>query len=90
MLLRRASEQLGLHPGGHRGAEPGAEQRRKLLGALGTIVNSAAELRNAGFGTGHGVSQRRALDVATARLVAASTVAAATFYLEAYAADQGP
>lgn len=32
---------------------------------------------------------RPALDVATARLVVASTVAAATFYPEAYAEDQG-
>jgi hypothetical protein len=87
-LVHRAGVQLGLHPAGHRGTEPGAEQRRKLLGALVTVVNSAAELRNAGFGTGHGVSQRRPLDAATARMVVASAVAAAAFYLEAYAAEQ--
>jgi len=47
-LVKMAGEQLGLDPAGHRGEEPGAEQRRKLFGALTTIVNAAAELRNAG------------------------------------------
>ena len=30
-LVKMAGQQLGLDPAGHRGAEPGAEQRRKLL-----------------------------------------------------------
>lgn len=87
-LVKMAGEQLGLDPAGHRGTEPGAEQRRRLFGALTTIVNATAELRNAGFGTGHGGSQRPALDVATARLVVSSAVAAATFYMKAYAVAQ--
>lgn len=85
-LLKDASVKLGLDPKGLRGDEPGAEQRRKTLGALGQLVTGIAELRNAGFGTGHGVSQRPELDVATARLAVAAAVAAATFYLEAHAA----
>lgn len=88
-LVKMAGQQLGLDPSGHRGAEPGAEQRRKLVGALANIVNSTAELRNAGFGTGHGGTRRPALDLATARLVVSSAVAAATFYMEAYAAQKG-
>lgn len=85
-LLKDASVKLGLDPKGLRGDEPGAEQRRKTLGALGQLVTGIAELRNAGFGTGHGVSQRPELDVATARLAVAAAVAAATFYIEAHAA----
>lgn len=87
-LVKMAGEQLGLDAAGHRGRDPGAEQRRRLFGSLATIVNSVAELRNAGFGTGHGGTQRPTLDVATARLVVSSAVAVATFYMEAYATEK--
>ena len=85
-LLKRANVFLGLDAAGVRGSDPGAEQRRKALGSLAQVVIATAELRNAGFGTGHGVSQRPGLDIATARLVVAAAVAVATFYLEANAA----
>ncbi|GAA3838662.1 hypothetical protein GCM10022403_083880 [Streptomyces coacervatus] len=88
-LLKQANITLGLDPAGARGSDPGAEQRRKALGALTNLVNSIAELRNAGFGTGHGLSQRPTLDVATARLAVSAAVTAATFYIEAHAAEQG-
>ena len=86
-LLHGASEKLGFHPGGHRDNDPGSEQRRKLFGALTNIVNTTAELRNAGFGTGHGGTQRPQLDVATARLVVSAAVAVATFYIEAHSVE---
>ncbi|MER6206587.1 abortive infection family protein [Streptomyces sp. NPDC001642] len=86
-LMKEANIALGLDPAGVKGNEPGAEQRRKALGALTNLVNSIAELRNAGFGTGHGLSQRPTLDVATARLVVSAAVTAATFYIEAHAAE---
>ena len=87
-LAKDAGEKLGLHPAGHRDDEPGADQRRRLFASLNSIVILTAELRNAGFGTGHGGSQRPSLDVATARLVVSSAVAAATFYMEAFAAEE--
>jgi AbiJ N-terminal domain 5/Abortive infection C-terminus len=87
-LVKKANISLGLDPAGVRNEDPGAKQRRQLLGSLSHIVNSAAELRNAGFGTGHGHSRRVALDVATARLVVSAAVAAATFYVETYVASQ--
>lgn len=87
-LVKDANVALGLDAAGVRNKDPGAKQRRQLLGSLSHIVNSAAELRNAGLGTGHGLSQRPALDVATARLVVSAAVAAATFYIEAHAARQ--
>jgi hypothetical protein len=86
-LLKKANVQLGLDAAGVRGSDPGAEQRRKALGSLAQLVIATAELRNAGFGTGHGISQRPELDVPTARLVVAAAVAVATFYIEAHAAD---
>jgi hypothetical protein len=86
-LVKRANVELGLDAGGVRGDEPAAKHQRKLLGSLATLVNSAGELRNAGFGTGHGVSQRPELDIATARLAISAAVSVATFYLEAHAAQ---
>ncbi|TQO18523.1 abortive infection Abi-like protein [Rhodoglobus vestalii] len=87
-LVEDVNARLGLDATGHRGAEHGAEQRRKLFGSLSSIVSSTAELRNAGFGTGNGGVQRPELDVATAHLVVSSAVALATFYLEAYSAEE--
>ena len=87
-LAKDASERLGLHPGEHRDHDPGANQRRRLFTSLNNIVILTAELRNAGFGTGHGGSQRPALDLATARLVVSSAVTVATFYMEVFAADE--
>lgn len=88
-LLKKANVQLGLDAAGVRSGDPGAEQRRKALGSLAQLVIATAELRNAGLGTGHGVSRRPELDVPTARLVVAAAVAVATFYIEADAAT-GP
>lgn len=89
-LIKKANLKLGLDAASVRGDEPGAEQRRKVLGSLAQIVNSAAELRNAGLGTGHGVSQGPVLDVATARMVVSAAVAVATFYAEADSAIDPP
>lgn len=87
-LTKQASASLGLDAGGVRADEPGAEQRKKVLGSLAQLVFNTAELRNAGYGTGHGLSRGPSLDVATARLAVSAAVAAATFYIEAHAADR--
>ncbi len=84
-LIKQANVKLGLDAAGVRGDDPGAAHRRKLLGSLSTIVNTTGELRNAGLGTGHGLSVGPTLDVASARLVAPAATAVATFYIEAYA-----
>lgn len=85
-LVKRANIKLGLDAAGVASDEPGAAHRRKVLGALAHIVNGTAELRNAGLGTGHGLSHGPVLDVAAARLVVSAAVAVSTFYAEAYAA----
>lgn len=85
-LIKQANVKLGLDAATVPGDQPGAEQRRKVLGSLAQIVTSAAELRNAGLGTGHGVSNGPVLDVATARLVVSAAVAVASFYAEAHTA----
>jgi len=87
-LIKRANLKLGLDPASIDAAEPGAQHRRRVLGSLAQVVNSTAELRNAGFGTGHGVSRGPELDVATARMVVSAAVTVATFYVEAHAAHE--
>ncbi|MFD3836712.1 abortive infection family protein [Streptomyces sp. NPDC058642] len=82
-LIKKANVQLGLNAGGVLGSDAAAEQRRKVLGSLAQVVTSTAELRNAGFGTGHGISQRPELDVPTARMVVDAAVTVAHFYMEA-------
>jgi hypothetical protein len=93
-LVKRANLELGLDAASIDGTEPGAQHRRRVLGSLAQVVNSTAELRNEGFGTGHGVSRGPELDVATARMVVAAAVTVATFYVEAHAVkeeqDSGP
>lgn len=68
---------------------PGSRQRKDLLRGLNLIVQAQAELRNLGFGTGHGHSDRPDLDVPTARLAITAAIAAATFYVEVASAASG-
>jgi hypothetical protein len=84
-LAKRVNVALGLDDQGTRGDEPGAKQRRGVLKGLNSIVNGIAEIRNEGFGVGHGVYGRPELDIATARLMVTAVSAAATFYIEAQA-----
>lgn len=88
-LVKRANIKLGLDAASVDANEPGAEQRRRVLGSLAQVVNGTAELRNAGLGTGHGISRGPELDVATARMVVSAAVTVATFYVEAHAAHEG-
>jgi len=89
-LVGSAMDHLGLSPSGVRSADPGAAQRKRLLGSLSTIVTAAAELRNAGLGTGHGVSRRPQLDPATARLAVSAAISAATFFVEIAGSGAAP
>jgi len=86
-LVKQTNRRLGLDAAGERGDEPGAEHRRRLFGSLSAIVNSTSELRNAGFGVGHGGVARPELDIPTARLVVSAAVTLATFYIEAHAIE---
>lgn len=90
VLVKRVNVQLGLDAAGVDGEQPGANPQRKVLGSLAQIVHSTAELRNAGLGTGHGISQGPVLDVPTARMVVSAAVTVASFYAEAYTATEKP
>lgn len=57
-LARAAQLALGLHPSVAAGPD-GSEGVKRILGAVTTIANGLAELRNSGHGTGHGPATAR-------------------------------
>lgn len=59
-LARAAQLALGLHPSAGAGSGPDtSEGIKRILGAVTTIANGLAELRNRGHGTGHGPATAR-------------------------------
>lgn len=58
-LVSKAQTALGVHPASHNAGPDGSEAVKKILGAANTITSGVAELRNRGFGTGHGPGQTR-------------------------------
>ena len=59
-LARAAQLALGLHPSAGAGSGPDtSEGIKRILGAVTTIVNGLAELRNRGHGTGYGPATAR-------------------------------
>lgn len=57
-LARAAQEALGLHSSTTPGPD-GSDAVKKILGAVSTIATSLGELRNRGYGTGHGPAPAR-------------------------------
>lgn len=82
-LVSSALDRLGMNPGAIGCSEPAAVQVKRLAGSLSTIVQTAGELRNGGFGTGHGVSRTPQLEPALAKLAVSSALTVATFFIEA-------
>lgn len=84
-LLKLAQKQLGLDPKSVDGALPGADTIRRILSNLGQVVVGVAEIRNL-YGTGHGRSKSRELEISHARLVVNAAITLATFLLELWEA----
>jgi hypothetical protein len=55
-LVRQASAALGVHPSTQSPGPDGSDAVKKILGGAVTITTGLAELRNRGFGTGHGAA----------------------------------
>ncbi len=53
-LVKATQESLLIHPTQAAGGPDKAPPVRRILGAASTVATGVAELRNAGFGTGHG------------------------------------
>lgn len=58
-LVRQAQQALGLHPSSAAPGPDGTEAVKRILGGVSTIAMGLAELRNRGYGTGHGVAGPR-------------------------------
>ena len=53
-LVRDAQQALGLHPSSATAGPDGSDAVKKILGSVSGIAIGLAELRNRGYGTGHG------------------------------------
>jgi hypothetical protein len=58
-LVRRAQQALRVHPSDATEGPDGSDAVKKILGAASTIAGGLSELRNRGYGTGHGLAQSR-------------------------------
>ena len=59
-LVRDAQQALGLHPSAAIPGPDGSDTVKKILGSVSGIAIGLAELRNRGYGTGHGPAQAQA------------------------------
>jgi hypothetical protein len=58
-LVRQAQQALGLHPGSAAPGPDSTDAVKRILGGVSTIAGGLAELRNRGYGTGHGPARAR-------------------------------
>lgn len=58
-LVRQAQQALGLHPGSVAPGPDSTDAVKRILGGVSTIAAGLAELRNRGYGTGHGPAGAR-------------------------------
>lgn len=58
-LVKKAQEALMLHPTQQADGPDGTDAVKKILGGLSTVALGVAELRNRGYGTGHGLASPR-------------------------------
>lgn len=90
-LSKRALARLKLHPTSVAPTTKGAEPMIRLLGGLAQVPGALAELRNLGYGTGHGHGSRVAgLQRRHAEFIARAAVAYATFVLDTFEDPAAP
>jgi hypothetical protein len=58
-LVRQAQQALALHPSSAAPGPDGTDAVKRILGGVSTIAAGLAELRNRGYGTGHGAAGAR-------------------------------
>ena len=90
-LVKRAQEALAIHPISRSPGPDGTDTVRKILGAATTIATGVAELRNRGYGTGHGQGTVRArLSPRHARLAVNAAKLWCEFMLDTLADPRAP
>lgn len=89
-LARAAQLSLGLDPSNGSGPD-GSEGVKRILGAVTTIANGLAELRNRGIGTGHGPATARVgLGVRHAQLAVNAALTWCQLMLDTLADPEAP
>jgi Abortive infection C-terminus len=89
-LARAAQLSLGLDPSTGSGPD-GSDAVRRILGAVTTIANGLAELRNRGLGTGHGpVTARVGLGTRHAHLAVNAALTWCQLMLDTLADPEAP
>jgi len=90
-LAKRVLVRLKLHPETIAPTTKGAEVMVRLLGGIAQVAGGLAELRNQGYGTGHGRSARIAgLRPRHAHLAARAAIAWSSFVIETLADPDAP
>ena len=90
-LSKKALIRLKLHPETIAPTTKGADVMTRLLGGLAQVAGGLAELRNMGYGTGHGRGRRvSGIKPRHAEFAARSAVAYATFVLDTFADEDAP
>jgi hypothetical protein len=90
-LVRRAQEALGLHPVAAGPGPDGTDAVRRILSGLTSIAAGLGELRNRGYGTGHGPKgERVGLRPRHARLAVNAAVTWCSVMLDTLADPEAP
>ncbi|MFI6883827.1 abortive infection family protein [Streptosporangium canum] len=90
-LIRRAQQGLHLSPAKKASGPDGTEAVKKILGSASAIAVGVAELRNRGYGTGHGpAGPRSGLSSRHAHLAANAAVTWCELILETLADPRAP
>jgi Abortive infection C-terminus len=90
-LVRQAQEALGLHPSVARPGPDGTDAVKRILGGLTNIATGLGELRNRGYGTGHGPKgQRVGLRPRHARLAVNAAMTWCSVMLDTLADAEAP
>lgn len=90
-LVHQAQVALGVHPSATQPGPDRSEAVKKILGGVVSITNGLAELRNRGYGTGHGpAGPRVGLDARHAHLAVAGARLWCEFMLDTLADPAAP
>lgn len=90
-LIKQSQIALGVHSSVASSGADGEQSVKKILSGLAMAANGLGELRNAGYGTGHGAAETKGgLHARHAHLAATTARAWAEFMLATLADEQAP
>ena len=90
-LITKAQMALSLHPSAATPGPDGSDAVKKILGGAATVALGVAELRNRGYGTGHGPAGRRTgLGIRHAHLAVNAAITWCQLVLDTLYDDRAP